>query len=159
MFYVAGTVAVLFAFWVLLSGFFTPFLLTSGVGSAIVVVWFSRRMGIVAHEGHPLRLSMRALITYGPWLLMEILKAGWDVTRRILHPRLPISPTMTRFKPSQRTDLGLIVHANSITLTPGTISVEVGPDEFLVHAISAEGGASLDGSEMDRRVRALELAS
>ena len=159
MLYVAGTVLVLFAFWLLLSGFFTAFLMTSGLGSALAVVLFSRHIGIIAHEGHPLRLSFRALYSYAPWLLVEIIKAGWDVTRRILHPRLPISPTLARFKPSQRTDLGLIVHANSITLTPGTISVEVGRHEFLVHALSAEGAASLDGSEMDRRVRVLEAAS
>lgn len=157
MLYVAGTVLVLFAFWLLLSGFFTAFLMTSGLGSALAVVLFSRHIGIIAHEGHPLRVSFRALYSYAPWLLAEILKAGWDVTYRILHPRLPISPTLARFKPSQQTELGVIIHANSITLTPGTISVEVERGEFLVHSISAAGAASLDGSEMDRRVRELEL--
>jgi multicomponent Na+:H+ antiporter subunit E len=158
MLHVAGTVAVLFAFWLLLSGFFTAFLLASGLGSALAVVLFSRHIGIIAHEGHPVRLGVRALYSYWPWLAVEIIKSGWDVTRRILHPRLPISPTLARFKPSQRTDLGLVIHANSITLTPGTISVDVGRHEFLVHALSAEGAASLDGSEMDRRVRVLELS-
>jgi multicomponent Na+:H+ antiporter subunit E len=156
MLHVVGTFVVLYAFWLLLSGFFTAFLLTAGAGSALAVLLFTRRMGIIDHEGHPLHLHWRVLYSYWPWLAMEIIKAGWDVTRRILHPQLPISPTLERFRPSQRTDLGLVIHANSITLTPGTISVEVGRGEFLVHAISAEGAASLAGSEMDRRVTALE---
>jgi multicomponent Na+:H+ antiporter subunit E len=78
------------------------------------------------------------------------------VSKRILHPRLPISPTLVRFKPSQVSDLGLVIHANSITLTPGTISVEVEKDHFLVHALTREGAAGLAGSEMDRRVAEME---
>ncbi|MBK7471235.1 MAG: Na+/H+ antiporter subunit E [Betaproteobacteria bacterium] len=97
-----------------------------------------------------------ALFSYWPWLVKEIIKSGWDVTRRILHLQLPISPTLVRFRPTQKTDLGLVIHAQSITLTPGTISVEVGHGEFLVHAVSAEAGGSLSGSEMDRRVTELE---
>lgn len=156
MLHAAGTVAILYVFWILLSGYFTPFLLIAGAASALAVVLFSRRMGIVDREGHPLHLSWPALISYWPWLLKEIVKSAWDVTRRILDPRLPISPAMVRFAPSQKTEVGLVIHANSITLTPGTISVEVSPGEFLVHALTAEGGASLAGSEMDRRVSALE---
>lgn len=156
MLHAAGTVAVLYIFWILLSGYFTPFLLAVGAACALAVLLFSRRMGIIDRESYPLHLSWRAMISYWPWLLNEIAKSAWDVTKRILHPQLPISPTLVRFAPSQKTELGLVIHANSITLTPGTISVEVGKDEFLVHALTAEGGASLADSEMDRRVRALE---
>lgn len=157
MLHATGTFVVLYAFWLLLSGFFTDgFLLSAGAVSALLVLLFSRRMGVIDHESFPLHLSTRAMLTYWPWLIWEIVKSAWDVTKRILSPRLPISPALVRFKPSQKTDLGLVIHANSITLTPGTISVEVGPDEFLVHALTAEGGASLAGSEMDRRVSVLE---
>ena len=155
----ASTLIALYGFWLLLSGYFTGFLLAAGAGSALAVLLFSRRMGIIDREGHPLHLSRRVLFSYGPWLAKEIAKSAWDVTRRILHPRLPISPTLVRFRPSQQTDLGLVIHANSITLTPGTISVEVGRNEFLVHAITAEGAASLAGSEMDRRVTELEAGT
>jgi multicomponent Na+:H+ antiporter subunit E len=78
------------------------------------------------------------------------------VTRIILHPRLPLSPVLVRFKPSQESTVGLVTHANSITLTPGTITVEADRDGFLVHALTREGGQALPGSEMDRRVRRLE---
>jgi multicomponent Na+:H+ antiporter subunit E len=149
-------VLVLYIFWLLLSGFFTPFLLIAGLGSALAVFLLARRMDLIDHEGFPIHLGGVALISYWPWLAKEILKSAWDVSMRILDPRLPISPTLVEFVPSQKTDLGLVIHANSITLTPGTIAIEVEPGRFLVHALSAEGAAGLTGSEMDRRCAALE---
>ena len=146
----------LIAFWLLLSGMFTPFLIAAGIGSAIVIVLLSRRMDLADHEGHPVHLAWVAVLSYWPWLFKEIIKAAWDVTRRVLHAALPISPVLVEFRPTQTTDVGLVIHANSITLTPGTISVEVGPDRFLVHALTREAGAGLAGSEMDRRCTALE---
>lgn len=142
-------------FWVLLSGFFTPFLLSAGAGCALAVVWFARRMDLVDHEGHPIQLGARAL-GYWPWLLKEVVKSAWDVSRIVLHPKLPISPTLVRFKPSQTTDVGLVIHAQSITLTPGTITIEAGPNEFLVHGLTRSGAEAVVGSEMDRRVTACE---
>lgn len=152
---VAGSVAVLFVFWLLLSGFFTPFLVAAGMGSAIAVALFARRMAVVDREGFPLDLGLRSL-AYLPWLGKEILKSGWTVTRIILDPRLPISPTLARFRPSQRTAVGLVTHANSITLTPGTLSVEVGAEEFVVHGLTREGAQGCIDSEMDRRVARFE---
>jgi multicomponent Na+:H+ antiporter subunit E len=147
---------VLFGFWLLLSGYFTPFLLASGAGCALAVVMFSRRMGIIDRDAYQHRLSVRAVLFYWPWLAKEIIKSGWDVSLRIVHPNYPISPALARFKPSQRSDLGLVIHANSITLTPGTISVEVSANEFLVHALTEQGAAALADSDMDRRVSKLE---
>ena len=147
---------VLVAFWLLLSGMFTPFLMAAGVGSALAVTLICQRMDLIDREGHPMHLVWPALLSYWPWLLKEIAKSGWDVTKRILDPRLPISPALIAFRPSQQTDMGLVIHANSITLTPGTISVEVEPNRFLVHALTQEGADGLAGSEMDRRCSALE---
>lgn len=151
-----SSVIVLYLFWLLLSGYFTAFLMSAGLACAVAVVVFSHRMDLIDHEGHPIHLGWRAAVLYWPWLAKEIVKSGWDVSKRILHPRLPISPTLVRFKPSQVSDLGLVIHANSITLTPGTISVEVEKDHFLVHALTREGAAGLAGSEMDRRVAEME---
>ena len=158
MFHAVSLLACLYLFWLLLSGFFTPFLLSAGIGSALAVMWFARRMDVVDHEGHPIHLGPRAL-TYWPWLLKEIAKSAWDVSRIILHPRLPISPTLIRFKPSQKTDVGLVIHAQSITLTPGTITIEAKPHEFLVHGLTRNGAQGTVDSEMDRRVSACERAS
>jgi multicomponent Na+:H+ antiporter subunit E len=146
----------LYAFWLLLSGMYTPFLMASGAGCALAILLLARRMDVVDHEGHPIQLGWRPFLSYWPWLGGEILKSAWDVSKRILDPRLPISPTLVEFAPTQRTDLGLVIHANSITLTPGTIAVEVEPGRFLVHALTAEGAAGLAGSEMDRRCTELE---
>ena len=146
----------LYLFWLLLSGMFVPFLLAAGLGSAIAVLLFTKRLDIIAAEAPPTYLNGLKFLAYCPWLIKEIMIAAWDVSKRILHPGLPISPTMVEFTPSQTTDTGLVIHANSITLTPGTISVEVEPGRFLVHALSREGGAALAGSEMDRRCASLE---
>ncbi|MBU0752843.1 MAG: Na+/H+ antiporter subunit E [Gammaproteobacteria bacterium] len=144
-------------FWLLLSGMPLPFLLAAGVGSALAVVWFAHRLDVIDHEGHPAHLVWHAMLSYWPWLLKEIAVSGWQVTRVVLDPRLPISPTLVRMRPSQTTDVGLVTHANSITLTPGTISLEVGSDEFLVHALTRDGAAGVQrGGAMDLRVRALE---
>lgn len=148
-------VVTLCGFWLALSGMFTPFLLAAGFGSALAVVWLATRMEIADREAHPLHFSA-AVFTYWPWLIKEIAVSGWQVTRIILHPRLPISPALVRFKPSQASAVGLVTHANSITLTPGTLTVEAGRDEFLVHALTRAGAEGLAGSEMDRRIARFE---
>ena len=146
------------AFWLLLSGFFKPFLLLAGLGSVLAVTWFTdRRMKVLDFEGHPVHLSVNAL-TYWPWLLWEIVKAGWDVTKIILHPRLPISPCMIRVPTSQATDVGRVIYANSITLTPGTISMELENGSILVHALTQAGADGLATGDMDRRSTAFETA-
>jgi multicomponent Na+:H+ antiporter subunit E len=152
---VLGLVGLLFAFWLLLSGIYEPFLVTAGLGSAAAVALLARRMDVIDHEGQPLHLGPAAL-WYWPWLAKEIVKSGWDVSWRVLHPRLPISPTVVRFRPSQRTEVGLATHANSITLTPGTVTMDVARGEFLVHALTAAGAAGVTGGEMDERVSRFE---
>jgi multicomponent Na+:H+ antiporter subunit E len=151
-----STILVLFVFWLLLSGHYTPFLLTAGIVCAVAVAAFARRMDVIDREGHPLHLAPRAMLTYWPWLIKEIVKSAWDVSRVIVHPRLPITPTLTTVQSTQKTDLGRMIFANSITLTPGTISVRVGRGEILVHALTAEAAQGLRAGEMDRRVTELE---
>jgi multicomponent Na+:H+ antiporter subunit E len=155
MFHSISLFVFLVLFWLLLSGYFTAFLLAAGVGSALAVVGFAQRMDVVDHEGHPIHLGPRALL-YWPWLAKEIVKSAWAVSRVILDPKLPISPTLVRFTPTQKTDVGLVIHAQSITLTPGTITIEAQPNEFLVHGLTREGARGCIDSEMDRRVRACE---
>ena len=145
----------LYVFWLLLSGYFTPFLMIAGAGCAAAVVLFTRRMQVLDPEGQPLQLVLRS-VPYWFWLLVEILKSGWDVSRLIVHPRLPISPTVVRFKPSQKTAVGLVTHANSITLTPGTITVLADADEFVVHALTRAAAEGAISGEMDARVLAVE---
>ena len=141
----------LFLVWLLWSGHYTPLILAFGVASCVLVVYLSARLGIVDREGHPVHLLPR-LLTYGPWLIWAIVKANIDVAGRILNPSLPISPKLIRVQAGQKSDLGKVVYANSITLTPGTVSVDVEGSEILVHAISGEAAADVEAGDMDRRV-------
>jgi len=148
----AGTLLV---FWLLLSGHYTPFVIGLGAASIVGVVLLARRMDVIDNEGHPIHLGAGAL-WYWPWLAREIVKSGWEVTRLILHPQLPIEPTLVRFRPGQRTEVGLATHANSITLTPGTVSVEASAREFLVHALTREGAEGVRSGDMDACVSRFE---
>lgn len=155
MIYLVSSSTVLFLFWLLLSGYFTPFLISAGVLSAVASVALAHRMIVVDREGHPVHLTWRA-IPYWIWLVKEIAKSGWSVAKIVVDPRLPISPTLLRVKTSQRTETGQVVYANSITLTPGTISVELDDHTILVHALTMGGADDLEGGEMDRRVTRME---
>lgn len=127
----------------------------AGVLTVIGVVALSRRLDIADEEGHPIHLLPRA-VTYWPWLAKEIAKSTWDVTKVILNPSLPISPTLIRIKASQRSAVGIATYANSITLTPGTITARVSGHEFLVHAVTRSGAEDLAEGTMDRRVKKFE---
>ena len=155
MFRYASLLVSLCIFWLLLSGYFTAFLLAAGFGCALLVVLAARRMAVVDPEGHPIK-QIATTFLYWPWLLKEIVKSSWDVAKIIVDPRLPISPTLVRFKPAQRSVVGLVIHANSITLTPATIAIEVERDGFLVHALTRSGAEGVVDSEMNRRVAACE---
>jgi multicomponent Na+:H+ antiporter subunit E len=145
----------LIAFWVALSGHYTPFLLAAGAASAVVCALAAVRMRVADVEGHPIELLPGA-ITYFPWLIGEIAKSAWSVTKIILDPRLPVSPTMTIVDTSQRTAIGRNIYANSITLTPGTITVGVDGDKLVVHALVKEGADDLEAGGMDARVSRFE---
>jgi multicomponent Na+:H+ antiporter subunit E len=141
----------LFAFWIALSGHYTPALVTAGAVSAIVCLLAAIRMRVADAEGHPVEL-FRGTLTYYPWLSVEIAKSAWAVSKIILHPRLPISPTMTVVRASQKSSAAVATYANSITLTPGTITVGVRGKEFTVHSLTRDGALDLEGGAMDRRI-------
>lgn len=145
----------LFAFWLALSGHYTTMLLTIGALSAGICVLMALRVRTVDGEGHPIEL-LRGAATYYPWLVKEIVKSAWGVTRIILHPRLPISPCMTVVHASQATAAGVATYANSITLTPGTVTADVNGNKLTVHALVRDGAIDLEAGDMDRRVKAFE---
>src|SRR3989337_1511294 len=103
--YALSSMLVLFVFWLLLSGYFTLFLVTIGALTAVGVVALGHRMDVIDREGHPIHLTWRVL-GYWPWLMKEIAKSAWGGSRIILDPRLPISPTLVRVKTSQKTVVG-----------------------------------------------------
>jgi multicomponent Na+:H+ antiporter subunit E len=151
----ASLAVVLFLFWLALSGHYTTFLVGAGAGCAVLCVFIAARMGVVDAEGHPVHL-LRGALTYFPWLWWEIAKSAWAVSKLILHPRLPISPTMTQVAATQKTSVGVASYANSITLTPGTITTGVTGNILTVHALTRDGALDLEGGGMDARVTRFE---
>jgi multicomponent Na+:H+ antiporter subunit E len=147
--------AVLYGLWLALSGHYTPFLLVVGAICAALVVAVAMRMDVVDREGHPIHLSYRAPI-YWAWLGVQVLISAVRVSRLVLSPRMNLDPALDTVSSSQKTELGKVIYANSITLTPGTLSTAVWPDKIEVHALTREGIDDLKSDDMDRRVTALE---
>ncbi len=148
----------LYTLWLLLSGHFTPLLLTLGLLCSGIIVGIARRMEVIDHESHPLHLTPR-ILAYWLWLLWEIAKANVAVAKILLHPALPISPTVVKVAASQHSELGKVIYANSITLTPGTVSMSVEDAYIEVHALTADMAESLTTGEMGRRVMKMEGGS
>ncbi len=146
---------VLFIVWLLLSGHYTALILSFGVASCIFTVAVSMRMDVIDHEGHPIHLGWRALL-YWPWLLWQIIVANIDVAKLILMPSLPISPNIIIVNAEQKTELGKVIYANSITLTPGTVSLEIEGSQIVVHALTQSAADDIAGGAMNRKVTRME---
>ena len=141
--------------WMLLSGLTHPLLLWLGLASVTVTVLIAKRMDLIDREGHPIHLSLKGF-AYWPWLLWEIAKANVDVARVILRRDMPIAPAILDIEGSQKSELGLVIYGNSITLTPGTVTVDLEGKRLQVHALTRTAADDLLSGVMDRRVALLE---
>ena len=156
---IVGLWVILFAIWLLLSGHWDSVLLVGfGVGSCALTVYIANRMDVADHEGVSIYWVGRFLL-YLPWLLKEILIANINVAKVILSPKLPISPIMVVLGSTQKTDLGRVLYANSITLTPGTITTGVEGDQLEIHALTRKDVDGREEDEMDQRVSIVERVS
>lgn len=152
MLHALGSGLFLGSLWLLLSGYFEAWLLWLALASVISIVYIAHRMDVVDHEGFPLHLGPRALL-YFPWLLWEIVKSNMDVAKAILSNR--INPQVIQVKATQDSDLGRTIYGNSITLTPGTITIGLEGDQVEVHALLDETATGVEAGDMDRRVSAM----
>jgi multicomponent Na+:H+ antiporter subunit E len=154
-------VVLLAALWAVLSGHYStePLIFAFGVASVLLVAFVARRMDREAGgPGLPpgiLGLLLRAPF-YVAYLLLQIVLANLRLTRILLDPRVPIRPRLIRARARQRTELGRVIYANSITLTPGTLTLDLRGDELLVHALDAVSAGSVVSGAMDRAVRRFE---
>ncbi len=153
--HVVSSVLVMAAIWLLWSGHYTTLILSFGAGSVVLVVWLCARLGVIDEEGAPTHITWR-LVRYVSWLFKEIVLANLDVARRILDPRLPLQPQWVVTHGDQESALGLVLYANSITLTPGTVTVDVQGHALLVHAVCDVAAEGLETDEMNRRCAAVE---
>ena len=158
MFQRLGLFVALCAGWILWSGYFKPLLLGLGLASALVCTYLAVRMRKADGVGSQFKFleHVHQLATYWPWLLLEIAKSNVDVAKIILSRKMNIDPVMIRLKAGQVTEMGQVIYGNSITLTPGTITVDIDDGELLVHALTQAGADGLAEGEMDRRITALE---
>jgi len=143
------------AFWLLNSGHNTPLTLSLGAVSIVLVLYLAHRMDVVDHESQPVHLSLK-IPGYYMWLCKEVVLANISVVKHIWLGNKTISPTLTTIRASQKTDIGKVIYASSITLTPGTVAVDVVGDRILVHALSRKNINALKSGNMDRRVSLLE---
>lgn len=141
--------------WLLFSGLFKPLLLILGLLSCLLVVGLVSRTNILEEQSIPHQIYLDRWIVYNLWLAWEIIKANIVVIRHILDPKLPITPTVSRL-PADLTDLGQVIYANSITLTPGTVSMYVESKHIEVHALTQEGMEDLQSNRMYHRIKRLE---
>ena len=145
----------LFALWLLLSGHYTPLMILLGLLSTLIVVILAERIDLIDRETQPVLIKASVLF-YWVWLGREIIKSNIDVTRRILSPGLPISPNIFTVRAAQQSDLGRVTYANSITLVPGTVAMDIDEDVITVHALTQDAAADLKRDEMNRRVCGVE---
>ena len=153
------TVVVLFCLWLLMSGIYQGFIVMLGFIAATIAVFAVRRMDDVADTGRlEIRLKILNTIGYFFWLLVEIAKSNWLVTKTILGLNPSIKQHFFKVPCTQETEVGKTTFANSITLTPGTISVEHEGEEIWVHALSYSE-EDLDAlADMNSRVSNMERA-
>ena len=147
------TFIIMAATWILLSGKFDLFHLGLGVICCAIVAHLSHDLLFPAKPTGLLGQTV-LFIMYIPWLMIEIAKASIHVTYLVFHPRMMdlIDPRIIKFQSKLKSDLSLVTFANSITLTPGTITVYVSIDgDFKVHAIDKASGDPLPG-EMEAKV-------
>ena len=142
------------AAWLLWSGFFTPLLLALGAFSCVLVVYLAHRMHLFDTDIFAIRLSLR-LFRFWAWLAGEVIRSSLDVTRLVLSPKLPISPTVVKFSTTCTHPVDQVILGNSITLTPGTLTLNIDGNSFLVHSLTRQGAEDIEAGEMDRRVAAL----
>lgn len=143
------------AFWMFNSGHYSFFMLSLGAASIAFVLYIAHRMDVVDHESQPVHLTLKMPAFY-VWLIKEIILANISVVKHIWLGNETISPAVTTIKASQKTDMGKVIYANSITLTPGTVAVDLNGDQIMVHALLRENIEALQLGEMDRRVSKLE---
>lgn len=153
-----ATFCIMFAFWVIMSGMFDGFHLTLGVISCLLVAQFSHSLLFFGRSQTSAFGQVLGLLGYLPWLFYQIILSSVDVAKIVLHPRMLdlIDPQLIHFKTQLKTDLAKVTFAQSITLTPGTITVTTHQDDFTVYALTRAGAESLPGEMEQRVMRALE---
>jgi multicomponent Na+:H+ antiporter subunit E len=141
--------------WLLWSGLYKPLVMGLGAFSCVISTYLAYRMGFFRHQALLFKLLSR-LPGYWLWLLREIIVSSLKVASLILKPSLPISPSVILLKSESQTDVGQVILGNSITLSPGTVTLDVHEGQLLIHCLTSESARELQNGEANRRATALE---
>ncbi len=151
--YYLGLILALIGLWLGLSGVYTTLILSLGAASIVLSTILCYRLDILDRDSSPYG-RLPQIGAYWGWLIVEIFKANWIVIKGCLKSNLDINPALVKVRTGCESDLAKTVFANSITLTPGTVSVQVEGDKILVHALYEQEAGHGAFDEMDRRSRA-----
>ena len=144
------------ALWLLMSGLFKPLILIFGALSVLLTLYIVRRMDKIDEHKLGYDIGIFSTAKYLVWLMVEIAKSNWAVTKVILSGKVPAQQKMFEVPVSQKSELAQVIFANSITLTPGTVTVESEDDNFIVHALDFGDGDMDALADMDAHVTAIE---
>lgn len=150
--FAVGLFIILFSFWLLLSGKLDAFHIIFGLASTALVTIMCYDMVFENEAGNRNPTKIFRFLVYVPWLIYQIIIANIDVAKRVLHPSMPIEPDFIVFKSRLKSEMSRTTLANSITLTPGTITVDIVGDEFIVHAIARAPADDLLKGAMEKKV-------
>lgn len=152
-----GFISLLCIFWISLSGHFEPLLLGLGLMSIVLTLFIAKRMKLIDDEIYSLHLFSQ-LPSFLVYIFKEIVKANVDVIKRIFKPiNKSISPQLIDIPLPKKSDMERVIYANSITLTPGTVSVELSSDKLTVHALTKEAAQDLLEGAMAAKIPDLEI--
>ena len=144
---------ILLSLWLLMSGHYTFLIISLGVISCFFCVYLAKRAKLIDDEGLPLFFLPR-LLNYLLWLFKEIFNSNIGTAKAIITGN--INPEIFIVKSSQNTDVAKVTYANSITLTPGTVTIQINKDKFEVHALNSDFGNDVRSNVMDKKVKWLE---
>ena len=152
---VLGLLVILAVSWVLWSGLYKPLVLGLGAFSCVLSTYLAHRMGFFRHQA--LFALLPRLPGYWWHLLRDIVVSSIQVARLILRPSLPISPVVVELQAEPQTPVGQVILGNSITLSPGTVTLDVHEGRLLVHCLTSESARALQDGDANRRAAELEL--
>ncbi|MBM3239845.1 cation transporter [Candidatus Poribacteria bacterium] len=151
------TFVFLYPTWLLLSGYYDFFHLSLGVLCCALVAFLSHDLLFENIMDKNRAIIITRFLSYLPWLIYQIVLANFHVVYLVLNPKMPIEPKIIRFKTKLKSDISKVTLANSITLTPGTITMDIIDGEFYVHAIDEKSASDLLTGEMEERVADIYL--
>jgi len=146
----------IFIFWFLLSGMTNLLMIMLGLFSSFLVVWIINKMDLIDHEVSFHNFNIGKLIIYFFWLLREIIVSNLKVCLYIVTPNKKINPEIIKIKSSQNSEFANVLYANSITLTPGTVTINVDKNDFTVHTLDTQFKESLEKNIMDKKILSTE---